>query len=193
MQTLQKVKKQVVYKLPQNSTIAGYLQGFWKRNLTCRAFGDQYQILRAENSVVHIDTIQTTVDKVSSQRLKWSFGKGFTESELQFGYIMECVKDKSQDFVTFKWQFSGYIFTVPNTFLFQHNILYKGRQCEGSYNPQTAALVLNFMADNVTIVVTYRLVDDDTMSVAVIEMSNARMPTIEYGTMYRLDPSLYAK
>ena len=103
-----KNKKNSIYKIPQNIfNIADYLNGYWKRTLTCRNFGDAFDILRSENSVIRIETLKMGEDPNNSKRLKWSFGKNFSEEELQFGYIILCKKETEQEIISFEWQYSG--------------------------------------------------------------------------------------
>jgi len=68
---------------------------------------------------------------------------------------------------------------------------YSGTICKGTYFPNGVA-ILNFILRNSVVSVTYRIIDGDTMAVCIVEVDDKNQPTIQYGNMYRMDPSLYS-
>ena len=92
---------------------------------------------------------------------------------------------------------------------------YSGVVCTGRFMPATGVAILNFITKGACVTVTYRLIDADggtpfdfpsaidflfsyfffppipAMAVCIVEVDDQNAPTIQYGTMYRIDPSLY--
>jgi len=159
------------YKIPDNDFYS-YLIGSWKRNLEWREFGGPYQHLRASNTVVLIEEYHKVDAEPGARHLKWSFGKSLSKSELHFGYIMK--------FVNFP--------KSPETYL---EWVYTGTVCHGKFLPASGVAILNFFQAHSTVLVVQRVVDADTMAVCIIEVDEKQLPTLQYGNMYRIDPSLY--
>jgi hypothetical protein len=59
------------------------------------------------------------------------------------------------------------------------------------YQKATGVLVLNFFLKGSMVVITYRKVDENTMAVCIVECEEAHPPTIQTGSMCRLDANLY--
>eukprot|EP00026_Physarum_polycephalum_P012843 Phypoly_transcript_13183.p1 GENE.Phypoly_transcript_13183~~Phypoly_transcript_13183.p1 ORF type:complete len:176 (+),score=9.87 Phypoly_transcript_13183:535-1062(+) len=163
--------KTPAYKIPDNDFYS-YLIGSWKRNLEWREFGGPYQHLRASNTVVLIEEYHKVDAEPGARHLKWSFGKSLSKSELHFGYIMK--------FVNFP--------KSPETYL---EWVYTGTVCHGKFLPASGVAILNFFQAHSTVLVVQRIVDADTMAVCIIEVDEKQVPTLQYGNMYRIDPSLY--
>jgi hypothetical protein len=160
-----------LYKIPDNDFYS-YLTGSWKRNLEWREFGNQYQHLRTSNTVVLIEEYHKVDAEPGARHLKWSFGKTLLKSELQFGYIMKVVNFPK----------------TPETYL---EWVYTGNVCHGKFLPSSGVAILNFFQPTSTVMVVYRVIDADSMSVCIIEVDEKQIPTLQYGNMYRIDPTLY--
>eukprot|EP00696_Hemimastix_kukwesjijk_P003640 gnl/Hemi2/1444_TR510_c0_g1_i1.p1 gnl/Hemi2/1444_TR510_c0_g1~~gnl/Hemi2/1444_TR510_c0_g1_i1.p1 ORF type:complete len:182 (-),score=41.59 gnl/Hemi2/1444_TR510_c0_g1_i1:53-598(-) len=150
-----------------------FLVGAWKRNLEWREFGGSFAHERTTNSVVVIDKVQQqSIADPSARFLRWSFGAGLAAEELSFGYIMKVFRKGSSQDSFMEWQ-------------------YLGTTCHGKYMPGTGTAIFNFILPNATVVVTYRIMDPNTIAVCIVEVSQAVSPTIQYGNMFRLDSSIY--
>jgi hypothetical protein len=78
-----------LFQLPDND-ISRYLVGLWKRNLEWRDFGGNFSHLRTTNTVVSIESHAVSSSESGVKYLKWSFGKSFHKSDLEFGFLMKC-------------------------------------------------------------------------------------------------------
>lgn len=124
------------------------------------------------------------------KNLKWSFGQSLDDSELRYGYTMKSTRDPGTKDVTFEWD-------------------YIGTPCKGQYIHATSVAILNFFQKKSTVTVTYRVLDPNSIlyvykfllfiylfilaiSICVIEAEVDKPAIIQYGNMYRIDPSLYA-
>jgi hypothetical protein len=157
--------------------ICDFLIGTWKRNLRWKHFGGMYQNLRTTNMVAVVEEFTSTVKEPGVRYLKWSFGKNLSKSELRFGYVMKLRTDPnaprgSNVQTSFEWQ-------------------YNGHPCVGTYQPITSATVLNFHLKSSTVVITYRILDQHTMAVCIVEITEQHVPTIQIGNMCRINPDLY--
>lgn len=128
--------------------------------------------------------------------LKWSFGSSLDKKDLRFGYLMRVFfatsGDPSGD-ARLEWE-------------------YVGNMCAGTYVSSTSVAVLQFFQKTSTVLVTYRILDADSLSnvslspvlvvnhrglpptamaVTVIEAENGKPGIIQYGNMMRLDPDAY--
>ena len=130
--------------------------------------------------------------------LKWSFGSSLDKKDLRFGYLMRVFfatsGDPSGD-ARLEWE-------------------YVGNMCAGTYVSSTSVAVLQFFQKTSTVLVTYRILDADSlllslsvplllpvnslcvlsptaMAVTVIEAENGKPGIIQYGNMMRLDPDAY--
>jgi len=90
---------------------------------------------------------------------------------------------------------------------------YSGVLCTGRFMASMGTAILNFIVKTAFVTVTYRLIDADgeacipllslliyqwllpsfssVMGVCIVEVDDQKVPTIQYGTMYRIDPALY--
>jgi len=159
------------FHIPDNDFFT-YLTGTWKRNLEWREFGGQYQHIRESNTVVSIEEYHKVDAEPGARHLKWSFGKTLSKSELYFGYIMKFVQVPRNPETYLEWTYSGTV-------------------CHGKFIPSSQVAVLNFFQPQSSILVTYRVVDSDTMAVCIVEVDEKQPPTLQYGNMYRIDPTLY--
>eukprot|EP01111_Echinosteliopsis_oligospora_P012926 TRINITY_DN450_c0_g1_i1.p1 TRINITY_DN450_c0_g1~~TRINITY_DN450_c0_g1_i1.p1 ORF type:complete len:224 (-),score=62.36 TRINITY_DN450_c0_g1_i1:8-679(-) len=162
--------KPAKFKIPDNDFFT-YLLGSWKRNLEWRELGGAFQHLRTSNTIVLIEEYQK-IEGDGTRHLKWSFGKTISKSELHFGYIMKFVNFPKNQETYLEW-------------------VYTGTVCHGKFMPASNVAILNFFQAHSTVLVVYRVVDADTMAVCIIEIDEKQSPTLQYGNMYRIDPSLY--
>lgn len=155
----------------QSSDFCGfdrYLVGSWKRTLQWRQFGGSFSHLRTSNTVVVIEEHPSS--ETSTRCLRWSFGKSLDPEDLLFGFVIRVSTGPGD--AELEWQ-------------------YKGMPCHGHYHHATGLAMLQFNLRTSSVVITYRINDADTMAVCVVEVDEAQRSTIQYGNMYRLDPSLY--
>jgi len=61
-----------------------------------------------------------------------------------------------------------------------------GTTCEGYYYHESKVAIFNFILSVSIVTVTYRIMDENTMAVSIVEMDDKYQPTIQYGNMYRL-------
>lgn len=167
-----KMSFQTQYTIP-NGDLITYLQGTWKRSLEWRHFGGGYQHLRTSNTIISIeehiqDETNNTIDE--SRLMKWSFGSslGPELNDMCFGYLMKFIPDRRGTFM--EWEHSGV-------------------RCHGHFDPTTSVTTLNFNLKDSTVTANYRLMDENTMAVALIEVGQNLVPTIQYGNMYRVNPT----
>ena len=64
---------------------------------------------------------------------------------------------------------------------------YAGCQCTGTYRAATRVAVLQLNLPGSSVTITYRVVDDKTMAVCIVEVDTTHTPTIQYGHMTRVD------
>eukprot|EP01028_Stygiella_incarcerata_P012362 TRINITY_DN75436_c0_g1_i1.p1 TRINITY_DN75436_c0_g1~~TRINITY_DN75436_c0_g1_i1.p1 ORF type:complete len:187 (+),score=31.33 TRINITY_DN75436_c0_g1_i1:79-561(+) len=147
--------------------IVEFLEGEWKRNLEWREFGNVFQHLSSSNTIVSI-TRSKRVDADSGNRyLRWSFGQSMKPSEMDFLYEMKV---------------SGAARSSDAYFEF----VYAGTACHGRYFHVTGVIVLNMALPTSTVTTTYRILDDDTMAVCIVEVDSTHTPTIQFGNMHRI-------
>jgi|TARA_B110000208_G_C11597009_1_gene368528 hypothetical protein len=161
---------QTQYVIP-NGDLITYLQGTWKRSLEWRHFGGGYQHLRTSNTIISIEEhVQEEGDIDESRLMKWCFGSslGPEVNDMAFGYLMKFIPDTRGTFMD--WEHSGV-------------------RCHGHFDPTTGVATLNFNLKDSTVTATYRLMDENTMAVALIEVGQTLVPTIQYGNMYRVNPT----
>jgi len=70
---------------------------------------------------------------------------------------------------------------------------YNGQSCSGVYQSQTGTAVFNFHLKSSTVVITYRILDQDTMAVCIVEVDEQHTPTVQLGNMCRIKANLYAE
>jgi hypothetical protein len=124
--------------------------------------------------VVHIEEQQLLIGEPNVRHLKWSFGSSMNRKDLRFGYVMRVLSSHERPDLRLEWEYIG----VP---------------CRGEYLASTAVAVLNFWQPGSTVTVTYRVLDQDTMAVCVVEAEAGKPAIIQYGNMLRLDPEAYKK
>lgn len=176
-----------------------YLIGTWKRCLEYRQFGGLFQHLSTSNTIVLIEEYNRVQDisdvSPNARYLRWSFGNSTNRSDLQFGYEMKVMAgtgnvsplsngsivnsalppslfqtpDQAQKQTTFEWHISGTL-------------------CRGHYYHESKVAIFNFILKSSIVTVTYRIIDESTMAVAIIEVDNSGSgsTSIQYGNMYRL-------
>jgi len=171
--TSSSIPKQIKFTLTDNDFYS-YLLGSWKRNLEWKEFGGLFQHIRTSNTVVLIEEVTKFDSDPGSRNLKWSFGKSLNKNELHFGYTMKFI-------------------TAPKSIETYLEWTYIGTPCHGKFFNFNNVAVLNFFQPHSTVIVTYRIVDQDTMSVCVVEVDEKQTPSIQYGNMYRIDSTLYMK
>ncbi|EFA84942.1 hypothetical protein PPL_01935 [Heterostelium album PN500] len=157
------VPKPLRYQIPDNDFYS-YLIGTWKRNLEWKEFGGLFPHIRTSNTVVMIEEYRGYDNDPSARHLKWSFGKSLEKSELRFGYSMKCVQAPKNTETYLEWTYIGTV-------------------CHGKYLPSTNVAVLNFFQPQSTVLVTYRVIDENTMSVCVVEVDKKQTPSIQYGNI----------
>ena len=186
------------YAIPDNDW-ARYLVGCWKRNLEYREFGGSFSHIRTTNAVIVIEEVavpqlggiagvsaaaaESAAQSSSGQHgsagaggckfLRWSFGKSLDRDSLKPICLMKVTPNDFSMESFLEWE-------------------YRGVRCHGRYTATDAGGVgiLNFPMERTSITNTLRVLDADNMAVCVVEVSN-RQPSIQYGTMMRLDPALY--
>ena len=93
-----------------------------------------------------MEEFTSTVVEPGVRYLKWSFGKNLSQNELRFGYVMKLTRDPDgprSASTTVEWQ-------------------YNGHPCNGTYQPITSATVFNFHLKSSTVVITYRILDQQS-------------------------------
>uniref|UniRef100_A0A6U2XJE1 Uncharacterized protein n=2 Tax=Lotharella globosa TaxID=91324 RepID=A0A6U2XJE1_9EUKA len=155
-----------------------YLTGAWKRNLEWRQFGGNFKRLRGTNAIVVIEEYISSVQQNGTRYLKWSFGRGLKPTELRFGYVMKFNtadgdKKTSSDTTAIEWQYCGHL-------------------CNGVFQQNTKVYVLNFHLKTSTVVITYRILNKNSMAVCIVEVDGRHTPTVQMGNMYRLDAKMYS-
>jgi len=159
------------YELP-GADFYSYLIGVWKRNLSWKEFGEQFQHLRSTNNVVMIEPYNPIESEPGGRHLRWSFGRSFHKSDLVVGYLMKFLTASTQE-MYLEWEFEGSL-------------------CHGKFLPRGGGVaILNFLTPRSTVIVVYRVVDAKTMSVCITEVDEDHVPTIQVGTMLRMDPAEY--
>eukprot|EP00742_Colponemidia_sp_Colp-10_P005049 GILJ01005394.1.p1 GENE.GILJ01005394.1~~GILJ01005394.1.p1 ORF type:complete len:200 (-),score=14.10 GILJ01005394.1:342-899(-) len=158
------------YILPDGD-FGKYLPGVWKRTLDWRHFGGSFDHIHCSNNIVFIDDDRRHQTE-SSCTLKWSFGKTPDKTRLQAGYVMKCSKHGSSLDRKLEWEYDGCL-------------------CSGTFHASTSTAVLHYQLPDSTVLVTYRLVDQHTMALCIVEVTAQYPPSIQYGHMSRLDLSLY--
>jgi hypothetical protein len=76
---------------------------------------------------------------------------------------------------------------------------YRGQRCTGTYQFSTRVAALDFKLESSSVMITYRVIDKDTMAVCVVEVESTQVgsgkpsssPTIQYGHMFRINPEDY--
>ncbi|EGG21857.1 hypothetical protein DFA_01743 [Cavenderia fasciculata] len=158
------VPKPLRYQIPDNDFYT-YLLGTWKRNLEWKEFGGLFPHIRTSNTVVMIEESTNFNSDPSSRFLKWSFGKSLSKNEMRFGYLMKMVSAPKNIETYLEWTYIGTL-------------------CHGKYLPATNCAVLNFFQPLSTVLVTYRVVDENTMSVCVVEVDEKQTPSIQFGNIF---------
>ena len=167
----------------KNDDIVTYLEGTWKRNLEWRHFGGEYQHLRTSNTVVRVtETLpngsgggkqEASASQLTdeSRWMQWSFGSHLANAEdnLEFGYLMKFIPDRQGTF-------------MEST----------GTRCHGNFDPDSGVIVLNFTLERSRATLTYRVIDDSSMAVCLIEVGDGILPTVQYGNMHRVQLDNYA-
>eukprot|EP01012_Entosiphon_sulcatum_P067803 TRINITY_DN97643_c0_g1_i1.p2 TRINITY_DN97643_c0_g1~~TRINITY_DN97643_c0_g1_i1.p2 ORF type:complete len:184 (+),score=45.31 TRINITY_DN97643_c0_g1_i1:97-648(+) len=149
-----------------------FLLGTWKRNLECHEFQGKYALLSAHNIVALVEEFSRGDAENGVRYLKWSFGKTFQRSDLRQVYDMKVVAKPGSKEVQLEWQFQGF-------------------PCKGVYYHHNRVAVLNFVTPTTLVTVTYRVLDASTMAVCVVEVVDGQPPTVQFGSMYRIDPENY--
>jgi hypothetical protein len=104
--------------------------------------------------------------------------------KLNFGYLMKVEDDllsEESRISKLEWQ-------------------YRGQLCTGTYQYSTRVAVFEFKLESSTVIITYRVVDKDTLAVCIVEVDSTQnssgkphsSPTIQYGHMFRINPEDYA-
>ncbi|CEG38458.1 -like protein [Plasmopara halstedii] len=157
------------YAIPSGD-ICAYLKGFWKRNLEWRHFGSGFQHLRSTNSVVFIEEDADAARQPNTQFLRWSFGRTLKQQDLAVAYTVQFIPDEQGIFM--EWSFEGVT-------------------CHGVFKPETNVAILNFCLRESVVTITYRVLDANTMAVCIVDVDSEHTPTVQYGNMYRINPSKY--
>ena len=63
---------------------------------------------------------------------------------------------------------------------------YLGVVCKGEYYSSPGVATFNVVLPTAFVTTTYKIVDQNTMSVVIVEVDEKQQPTIQYGNMYRL-------
>ena len=151
---------------------SAYLVGTWKRDLEWRNFGGVFDYVRSSNTLVVVEETDTAQAESGVRHLKWSIGRHLHKSELRFGYEMKVTSHPKTNEVLLEW-------------------VYQNTLCKGKYCSAVQVATLNFTLPNCVVTATYRVVDANTMAVCIVEVGEAQLPTIQCGTMYRIDPTQY--
>jgi len=155
---------------PLVSDIASYLVGTWTRTLKHQIFGFDYVTLKTSTSVIQIEEYISRDPEPNTRYLKWSFGKQLNGQDLKFGYVMKFIRSEQPELgqeTTIEYQYSG----LP---------------CTGIYNPVTATIVLNFNLKVQTQIITYRIQNESSLAVCIVETDEAAQPTVQLGNMNRV-------
>ncbi|GLD97452.1 hypothetical protein PINS_up006136 [Pythium insidiosum] len=157
------------YAIP-NGDFCSYLKGFWKRNLEWRHFGASFKLLRSTNNVVQIEEDPDAARQPNTQFLKWSFGRSHKKQDLVSAYTIQFIPDEEGTFM--EWSFEGVT-------------------CHGVFKPEASVAIFNFCLQDSMVTITYRILDANTMAVCIVDVDSEHTPTIQYGNMYRIDPTKY--
>ncbi|EWM28510.1 hypothetical protein Naga_100131g1 [Nannochloropsis gaditana] len=153
----------LVYQVP-GGDFGAYLLGPWKRTLECREFGKSYEHQRTSNSVVVIEHAVGVAAEPPTYFLNWKFGRSLEEEDLKLGFCMHFMQDP--DITNLEWRFEEH-------------------KCHGWFLPSISVATLNFRSYDRSTTVTYRVVDEDTMAVSIVEVESQRS-SVQYGHMLRL-------
>ncbi|TYZ68889.1 hypothetical protein PybrP1_012593 [[Pythium] brassicae (nom. inval.)] len=159
------------FEVPRGD-FGAFLQGFWKRNLEWRSFGGAFQHLRATNNVVLIEEDVDAAHQPNTRFLKWSFGRTHKRQDLVSAYTIQFIPDEQGTFM--EWSFEGVT-------------------CHGVFKPEASVAIFNFCLQESMVTITYRILDANTMAVCIVDVDSEHTPTIQYGNMYRINPSKYDK
>ncbi|KAG6966876.1 hypothetical protein JG687_00004608 [Phytophthora cactorum] len=157
----------VGYDVP-NGDFCAYLKGFWKRNLEWRRFGASFKHLRSTNNIVFIEEDLDAARQPNTQFLRWSFGRTLKQQDLASAYTVQFIPDEQGTFM--EWSFEGVT-------------------CHGVFKPEANVAILNFCLQESMVTITYRVLDANTMAVCIVDVDSEHTPTIQYGNMYRINPS----
>ncbi|KAF4324120.1 hypothetical protein BBO99_00001792 [Phytophthora kernoviae] len=153
-----------------NGDFCAYLKGFWKRNLEWRHFGSSFKHLRSTNNVVFIEEDLDAARQPNTTFLRWSFGRTHKKQDLASAYTVQFIPDEQGTFM--EWSFEGVT-------------------CHGVFKPEASVAILNFTLQESMVTITYRVLDANTMAVCIVDVDSEHTPTIQYGNMYRINPSKY--
>eukprot|EP00644_Phytophthora_capsici_P017551 jgi/Phyca11/551420/estExt2_Genewise1Plus.C_PHYCAscaffold_420071 len=70
---------------------------------------------------------------------------------------------------------------------------FEGVTCHGVFKPEASVAILNFCLQESMVTITYRVLDANTMAVCIVDVDSEHTPTIQYGNMYRINPSKYER
>lgn len=175
-------------------TLGDYLCGVWKRNIEWRHFGPGFEFSKMTNSVVKIDKYKTSSHNSkdpNSIYLQWSFGESILPKSMTFGYVVKITNSTNSGN-------SGNMSSKSSSNYKQSGLLllewqFSGEQCSGWYHMKTHTLTLNFILKSTATTFTYRLIDENTMSLSCVEVDDDHTPTVQFGQMCRLNLKKYAK
>jgi len=157
------------FKLPGNDFMQ-YLTGAWKRNLEWREFGPSYRIFRTSNTLLLVS--QEPCNEAGTKCLRWNFSKSLDPNDIKFSYDIKFRSISGSKNLQLEWDFGGIT-------------------CKGRFIHSANVASLDFILPTSTVLATYRVIDQDTMAVCIIELGDNETPNIQYGNMYRIDISLY--
>ncbi len=160
---------------PLIADLSEFLVGSWSRTLHHQGFGENFPSIRSSHTVIKIENYSSAHPEPRTKFLKWSFGKSQAEEEMKFGFVMKLIsgeKASEADETRIEWQFNG----AP---------------CSGVYQPVTAALILNFHLGSLTAVNSFRILNENSIAVAIVEIPETsdreRQPTVQLGNMKRIE------
>mmetsp|Transcript_35752 Transcript_35752/g.58760 ORF Transcript_35752/g.58760 Transcript_35752/m.58760 type:complete len:178 (-) Transcript_35752:222-755(-) len=161
---------QLRYSVPDGDFYS-FLLGSWKRNLTWKEFGGSFSSLRTSNTVIVVEEKRDAAAEPNTRFLNWKMGSSLNEERLRLEMCMQFIPDET-GVTHLEW-------------------LYKGHVCHGTFQPESSSAVMVFVSPTGTTQTCYHVVDQNTMSVCVVQVDNRHPPTIQYGIMYRISPSDY--
>ncbi|KAG2382172.1 hypothetical protein C9374_005374 [Naegleria lovaniensis] len=179
-----------------------YLIGKWKRNLEWREFGGIYQHLSTSNTFLQFEentkyestyisessAASSNTQTPNNRYVRFSFGNSPQDMKFAYEMIFQPLSSSSSSTTTN---------LQPNHRLSQSQQAqqeiqhfqwkYLGNICKGEFYPLNQVAILKVIMPTSFITTTYRILDESTMAVVIVEVDEKQQPTIQYGNMYRLN------
>eukprot|EP01080_Neovahlkampfia_damariscottae_P004411 gene4411-7786_t len=150
--------------------LSSFLIGKWKRNLTCKEFGGLFQHQKGTSSIIQIEQM-STVETKDLKSLRWYSGKSLKEKNFLFQMKILPKKDETEIFSEIEVNFDNHI-------------------CDGRFYEKEKSFILNFSTSESVSNLTYKIVDQDSMSICSVDISSSGN-TIQFGNFIRIKDTNY--